>query len=271
VRGVLLLDALVRPALASMERRNGGRRTSLAGTELQRQGKESLSVARQEAASVPPAPATPAAKTKIKELSSSLAQKDKAVVTMGHEMSEMRDRQARLKRELTQRQSKLEEATRGLSHAEAKGRKLENEKAQLQRVLQDVNRSREGLQEELSQRCARDFLDKVTIDDMASENATLTRRVTSLMVDLSHEVSSNKTLHRQVNTIEIELQRKENKVSSLSMELQASKDHCRGLRSQTASLMDELDRVGKAFGLDPSPVVQEGPPILSQGGMFTGF
>jgi len=96
VRGVLLLDALVRPALASMERRNGGRRTSLAGTEIQRQGKDSLSVAHQEAASVPPAPATPAAKAKIRELSSSLAQKEKAVVTMGHEMSEMRDRQARL-------------------------------------------------------------------------------------------------------------------------------------------------------------------------------
>ena len=78
-------------ALASMERRNGGRRTSLAGTEIQRQGKDSLSVAHQEAASVPPAPATPAAKAKIRELSSSLAQKEKAVVTMGHEMSEMRD------------------------------------------------------------------------------------------------------------------------------------------------------------------------------------
>ena len=167
-----------------------------------------------------------------------------------------------------QRQAKLDEVTKGLSRAEARARQLETEKSKIQKVLQEVNRSRQGLQEELSQKCATDFLDKVTMDDLMAENATLTHRVTGLEDELSRTVAAK-------NSMEMELQRKDTRIDCLSSQLSASKEQCKGLQAQTTSLLEELDRVGRAMGFGDAqrvaPARQEGPPILAQDGSFVGF
>lgn len=258
--------------MASKERRNGERRTSLAGKAASQVASTPLAT---------PGPATPekSDSAKVKELKGALAQKEKSALATNRELSEMRDRQARLKRELVGKKGQLEEASKGLVHSEARSRKLETEKGQLQKILNDVNRSRESLQEELSQKCAKDFLDRVTMDDLTAENAVLTRRITGLEDELSHAATAKKSLSRQINTLEFDLQRKDKTIGRLSSELAVSKEQCNTLRSQTASLLEELDRVGLAFGLCDEKYLAsgsaidrgEGPPIVAQGGVFVGF
>ena len=131
--------------------------------------------------SIPQPRTPPASKTQIKTLTLKLNEKEREALKMKTELQNSRETQAKLKKEMKVANEKylssLQKFSKSLALGEARNKKTTE-------LLKVANDKRVEVEKELASRCARDFLDSVTMDDVMMENWALREQIHTLQLEM---------------------------------------------------------------------------------------